>query len=333
MRMVSLALLATDVVAETCVPEDGDTMGLLQRVADIDSKEAPVLRKTLALAATSHNLDSVTSGSRGSLSSEAANYKDAVEAYAPWKWKWNQKNSLSQNVYDNYDRYLFTSIFTVVLWMVLGILIWSGCEMGRRETSLPFSGDAVYTFQNERFGCFKTPRMCCYSFWCPGIQWADTMDIAGTLKFWVAFVVFFAAAVMNCLLLDGAACYGFFTMLLIVVFRQRLREQLGLTSWTCLGCCGDIFYVFLCPFCAITQEAQVVRLLRQAKVVTKTSSFVGKDEPGKDQPSKDELGNDEQSAGSSTTPRSATNSQAGQRSQERSPGSQTRPPTSGVRGH
>lgn len=259
MRVVSLALLATGVAGEMCVEED-DRTGLLQSAVEMDTKLPQALLKNLAateLAGGSHKVDSVTSGSRGSVSTEAAGLPF-------WKWTWDKKKPFSENLFVNYDRYIAGAILTIVVQMALGMLIWTSCEWGR-PVSLPFTEDPGSTFQTQRFGCFRTPRLCCFSLWCPGIQWAENMSTAGILTFWVAIMVFFAAAVMNALLLNGEGCYGLCTALLIVVFRQRVREQLGLTAWTCTGCLGDILYVFFCPCASITQEAQVLRLQQQTK--------------------------------------------------------------------
>lgn len=145
------------------------------------------------------------------------------------------------------------------------------------------------TFENKHFGCLRTPGICCFALCCPGIQWADTVNLAGLpcdeqrklfsgysyAGFCIALPLFFFCALVNGLIFGGIVCYGICTSLLILYYRQYIREQLGLKSWSCPGCCFDILYVFICPCCAIVQEAQVVRLALERSVAAVSTPAVG----------------------------------------------------------
>jgi hypothetical protein len=75
--------------------------------------------------------------------------------------------------------------------------------------------------------------------------------------------LFAACALLNTLIFGGFVCCGICSNLLIILYRQRLRERLGLKSWQRIGCVFDFVYVCCCPCCAISQEAQVVRYAYQ----------------------------------------------------------------------
>merc|ERR1719359_2645987 len=89
------------------------------------------------------------------------------------------------------------------------------------------------------------------------------MHLAGFVKLRIALALFAACALLNTLIFGGFVCCGICSNLLIILYRQRLRERLGLKSWQRTGCVFDFVYVCCCPCCAISQEAQVVRYAYQ----------------------------------------------------------------------
>lgn len=233
----------------------------------MESDITQVLPTSLIAADSTHTLHEDVNSS---VSAGAGHEKTDIAFAWPWtNWKWNRNKSFDANLARNYDQYIGTSIITWFIWMVLGILIWCCC-CGGEPKLLPFTADPVDTFQYHHFACFRSPRICCFSLCCPGVQWADTMNLAGLTNFWLAVLAFFSCALVNSLIFGGLACYGIFTTCLILLYRQRLREQLGLKAWGCPGCCFDFLYVSCCPCCAISQEAQVVRLLYEARGATPT---------------------------------------------------------------
>lgn len=80
---------------------------------------------------------------------------------------------------------------------------------------------------------------------------------------WVALGVFFACALFNSMVFGGVAQVGVATSILIIVYRQKLRQKFKLHPWTCASCAFDFVYVCCCPCCAIAQEARVVRYAYQ----------------------------------------------------------------------
>merc|ERR1719199_209193 len=94
------------------------------------------------------------------------------------------------------------------------------------------------------------------------------MHVAGFLRMWIGLALFFICSLLNCLVLGGVVCTGVCTSCLIVFYRQRIREKLGLKSFTRTNCVFDLVYVCCCPWCAISQEAQVVRYAYQNSGVT-----------------------------------------------------------------
>jgi len=160
-----------------------------------------------------------------------------------------------------YVRYVMDSMVTWLIWVVLMLLIWMTCYPDDLDVHAVFAEahpDPVKTFTSSHFGCFKTPKICLCALFCPALRWADTIDLTGLKTISSALCLFFLFGLLNCF----AYCiftYGVFTCFLILYYRHKIRALLGLPNWTPRSCCTDCFYVFCCPFCAIAQEARVVR--------------------------------------------------------------------------
>jgi len=112
-------------------------------------------------------------------------------------------------------------------------------------------------FNSGHFSCFEDSTICMCSFFCPALRWSDTASLAGFLGFWAAFAAFSAAMLVNGFI--NGAMFGVITAFLLLYFRQQLRQQLHVPSWTVGSCCLDFFYVCCCPCCAIAQEARIVK--------------------------------------------------------------------------
>jgi Cys-rich protein (TIGR01571 family) len=133
------------------------------------------------------------------------------------------------------------------------------CCFNASPKNLPFTEDPTITMTRHHFACCDTPRICCCAFFCPILQWSETMSLAGYLRMAVAIIIFAFCAIISDMTLTGWLFYGAFTSLLIIVYRQRIRERFGLARWTFGNCLVDFLYVCCCSCCAIAQEAQAVR--------------------------------------------------------------------------
>jgi Cys-rich protein (TIGR01571 family) len=161
-----------------------------------------------------------------------------------------------------------------VVFMVLSLLVWIHFYPDDPDLDELFSGregsDPVKTFTDSRFGCFQAPKICLCACLCPALRWADNVNMAGFMRIPVALGLFFVCGLVNGL--TGTFCYsGFITCLMILFYRHKLRAKLGLPSFTSASCCEDFFYVFCCSWCAIAQEARVVRYAYQKGTLSLTT--------------------------------------------------------------
>lgn len=155
-------------------------------------------------------------------------------------------------------------VVTWAIWLTLSMFVWAFVypdepDVEKHMDMESFERDPVKTFTARHFGCFQTPMITFCACVCPALRWADTVNLAGIMRFRAAIAGFAFCALLNGLTYNTALIYGIFTWLLIVYCRQKLRARLNLPNWTCLSCCCDIFFVFCCTCCAIAQEARVVR--------------------------------------------------------------------------
>lgn len=122
-----------------------------------------------------------------------------------------------------------------------------------RTGQTPREGD----FNNSLFSCLEDPKLSLFSFVCPCLRWADTLDKANKkpiLQYYVAALLF---ALL--LLLDPITA-GISLLVLVLVatyFRQKLRSEFSLpaggsTIWE------DFLSYFCCFCCAVVQEARHV---------------------------------------------------------------------------
>lgn len=102
-----------------------------------------------------------------------------------------------------------------------------------------------------RFGLFEhteVPRLCCFSFFCAPIRWADTMRMAGFMNYYSALALAVGLTVLGYLTLG----IGFVVLLCVCVhFRERMKQKFEIRSQT-----SEWLAFMFCPWCSITQEAR-----------------------------------------------------------------------------
>merc|ERR1719440_2007023 len=205
-----------------------------------------------------------SSSSAGAKDGVASNFTYGVDTSWPhWEWPWSNwtwesDRSFGSNVLASWDVYMFASICTWLLWAVLAALIW-GIYFPAEPENFTYTEDPLYTFQKQHFLCNATGYICLCSFFCPAVQWADNMHLAGFLNGWVALLLFLLCALLNPVFLCGVLAVGVCTSTLVFVHRQKLRKHLGLESWSIFSCFTDCPYVCCCLCCAIAQEGQVLQ--------------------------------------------------------------------------
>lgn len=201
----------------------------------------------------------------------------AAAAEVPWEKRLeNRMDNLWGKMHDEawdqqqYWQYAIQAGVSWVIFVILGVLVWAFIYPTDIELSQTFKdpqNDPVNTFNNKHFGCFQTPRITLWSCFCPCLRWADTVSLAGFMGASMGLAAFFFCALLNGLTYGAWIIYGFFTCILILYYRQKLRARLDIANWTCGSCCLDFFYVFCCTCCAIAQEARVVQYAYQQGVM------------------------------------------------------------------
>lgn len=120
------------------------------------------------------------------------------------------------------------------------------------------AGDNLREFTSGLFSC-KKPSITFWSFCCPGIRWADTMDKLGIFRFWLGFWI-----------MTALYCISFFPnatilcQLTVVAFmtyhRQSVREAFDFEDQGGVTWITDCFTYMCCMCCAVAQEARHTRL-------------------------------------------------------------------------
>lgn len=159
----------------------------------------------------------------------------------------------------SYGQQVWMAFTSWVIYVVFALLIWYCCYPGPPEKALTPSDieDPKETFNSGHFSCLSSPSICLCALCCPGLRWADTMSLVGFLKMTTGLSLAFFCAFLNGFAYT-AAFFGPFTLLLALYYRQKLREEFQLSSWTCSNLCIDTIYLMLCTPCALAQEARVV---------------------------------------------------------------------------
>jgi Cys-rich protein (TIGR01571 family) len=157
--------------------------------------------------------------------------------------------------------------FTIVLWLIFSIL--AAFRYKSSAGYVPEVGPALghstqleeelTQWQVEWYGCCTDPFICLWSFCCPCIRWAHTLDLLNFLDYGPAVAIFLMLLIMNCM--TSFLLIGIFFTMLLVYYRQKLRKMFGMPRYgTCMGYLEDCMCLCFCMPCVIAQEAQHVHL-------------------------------------------------------------------------
>lgn len=158
--------------------------------------------------------------------------------------------------------YLIDVVATWVVWLAFALATYFCCY--RPLSTLPEkkpeaqvdSAALEELFNSGHWRCLDDSNICFFSFCCPSLRWSDNISLAGFLGFFAALVAFSFMVLLN--EASDFAAYGIFTAILIMYYRQQLRQKLGIQSGTFQTCCTDFCFACWCPCCAIAQEANIV---------------------------------------------------------------------------
>lgn len=163
-------------------------------------------------------------------------------------------------------RYFRHGAASVLLWaaltLLLGLLYYNEKQ---HPPKLDPEGVNVSLHDRERldrrkwrfglFECAEMPSLCLMSFLCAPIRWADTMRMAGLMRFIWALILVVGLTVLGSLTLG----IGLFILVGVCVHcRQRLRDKFDIPNHSWGLYCADILTYVCCPWCAIAQEARQV---------------------------------------------------------------------------
>ena len=147
-------------------------------------------------------------------------------------------------------------------------------------------------------GCCHSLRICCCSFWCLPVRWADTASSSqikflgfGTAVFLFqllyvlsrlpsVFILFMAPSSPSepspmgpmILLLVLAVLFHVLLLVMLVRNRQRVRSQYGLPHGTCSTCTCDVLVWIFCCCCAGMQEALQVEYVGEPVEISEGKS-------------------------------------------------------------
>jgi Cys-rich protein (TIGR01571 family) len=163
--------------------------------------------------------------------------------------------------YFTYHAYFWHCFVTWVIWLVLAFLVVQGCYVrgmvpGRNPKAV---GDPEITLKSGQFDCLSDVNIFVCSVICLPIRWADTVSMAHMLGFWPAFSAFAVLGLLNHVCFLGVYTWGALTACIMFFYRQQLRKKLSLTPWSYDFALLDGCYVLFCPFCAVAQEARMVK--------------------------------------------------------------------------
>lgn len=115
-------------------------------------------------------------------------------------------------------------------------------------------------FSHGLFSCCDTPRLSCFTCWCMGVRWADSVRMASSFSFLAAVLVWLGVQLIAMLFSGKADADGIMLWLFVAwlgmtvvgtIFRQRLRRLFGMEAgcgvvfvdcikWACCGCCAAV---------------------------------------------------------------------------------------------
>lgn len=267
--LIALAFSASCVLAASldCPPSDsqclaeGDTSAMIQvsasqgdqasptdSVKDIEAKASDVA-KDIEGKASDVVKDIQATASDPNMTFRPASFKPIPSWYSQFYGVMNS----------SYSKRVWMAFTSWVIYVIFALVIWTCCYPGPPVQAANPAGieDPSDTLSKGHFSCLSSPGILCCACCCPGLRWADTMSSVGFLKITTGLSLAFFCAFLNGFA-NTCAVFGPFTILLALYYRQKLREEFKLSSWTCSNLCFDTLYIVICPWCALAQEARVV---------------------------------------------------------------------------
>lgn len=173
---------------------------------------------------------------------------------------------------DFYFEYMWMTVLSFAIWLPLMILFVNFCYPPYHhideDDRTKLEKNVWQIFENGLFDCFFEMDMkiwFCSNF-CMIAMWSETVGKSKIHGYWTAFFAFAVCAFLN----QATYCWaylGFFTLCLMLYFRQRLRSKLGDTSaWSCDTLVEDCCFAACCPCAVVAHEAQVIELAVEQKM-------------------------------------------------------------------
>jgi Cys-rich protein (TIGR01571 family) len=148
------------------------------------------------------------------------------------------------------------SLISSLIWCVF-VVVFASLYRSNKAFSQAVSSRPEQDFNDWTSGPLDVCadwRVCCWSCWCPGIRWADNMDMLGIVSYWVGLSVFCGLVLLTTV--PGGLLLWIVASLLWMSFRQQLRMKFDMEQNTLRTFAGDCLLYCCCwPF-AIAQEAR-----------------------------------------------------------------------------
>lgn len=230
---------------------------LLASLLRADLAKAVELQPQLLLPAISRTDHASNFLVSGAAKASTAGAGGGESSHLSWSSRLKVWQSRMQTVVES----LRKGFFSVLLWAVLTMLLGTFYHHEKpHPPKLDPEGVNVSLHDRERldrhrwrFGLFEWTEvrsMCCFSFFCAPIRWADTMRMAGFMNYFSALALAVGLTVLGYMTLG----LGFVVLIgFCVHFRERMREKFDIRSrasdWLAFG---------FCPWCSIAQEARQI---------------------------------------------------------------------------
>lgn len=161
-----------------------------------------------------------------------------------------------QNYWRNLPKMLYYSTISAGIMIAAALLYRHNKQDAEEPANDGFEHKAELVQGNWRHGlfeCFGDVNICCLTFCCPAIRWADTIRMAGFLGFWTALLLFAFLQLANQF---TAGSLGIILLLVLIVYRQKQRQMFEMQHGTCGSYVEDCLTYCFCGCCAIVQEAR-----------------------------------------------------------------------------
>lgn len=151
-----------------------------------------------------------------------------------------------------YSTAIWCTLILATAWRYKSRKRWPDME----QASLLSTESDFQQWTSGPFECWKDLGVCFWACTCPCIRWADSLEMAGIVRFWVGLSLFGNALLLNSV--PSAILLWFVASLCWMAFRQQFRRRFDMDSESSTIVCTDwALYCFCCP-CAIAQEARHV---------------------------------------------------------------------------